>query len=420
MKIIVLHPTGNRNVRAVLTALDHEGMLAEFDTSISVTSNASWLKVLPNNIRTEFLRRSFDLPKNKIHANPFLEVARILLPKMKLPNLVRHEYGWASVDAVYKNLDVSTSKRLDNLTSKNLVHGVYAYEDGALATFERAKKLGLKCIYELPIAYWELGRSLMIEEAERLPLWADTLGGGIKDSQKKLDRKTRELELADIVITPGKFVVDSLPAWASKKALVIAPFGSPDIVEKMVNSTPKKNDVRRPLRVLFVGSMGQRKGLADLFTAIKLLNNDAIELVVLGSLQAPMEFYRSELTRFTYELGRPHEAVLGLMRSCDVFCLPSIVEGRALVIQEAMSQGLPIIITPNTGGADLIIEGHTGFLVPIRSPEIIAEKICWFNNNRLKIPEMGRSAQEHAATYTWQSYGAKIINELKKNFSSNH
>lgn len=417
MKIIVLHPTGNRNVRAVLTALDHQGMLAEFDTSISVTSNASWLKVLPKNIRTELLRRSFDLPKNKIHANPFLEVARILLPKIKLPKPVRHEDGWASVDAVYKNLDVSTSKRLDTLTSKNLVHGVYAYEDGALATFERAKKLGLKCIYDLPIAYWELGRSLMIEEAQRLPLWADTLGGGIKDSQKKLERKTRELELADIVIAPGKFVGDSLPAWASKKALIIAPFGSPNIVKKIVDSTPKKNDVRRPLRVLFVGSMGQRKGLADLFKAIKLLNNDAIELVVLGSLQAPMEFYRSELTTFTYEAGRPHEAVLGLMRSCDVFCLPSIVEGRALVIQEAMSQGLPIIITPNTGGADLIIEGHTGFLVPIRSPEIIAEKISWFNNNRSKIPAMGRSAQEHAATYTWQSYGAKIIDELKRNFS---
>jgi glycosyltransferase involved in cell wall biosynthesis len=100
------------------------------------------------------------------------------------------------------------------------------------------------------------------------------------------------------------------------------------------------------------------------------------------------------------------------MRSCDVFCLPSIVEGRALVMQEAMSQGLPIIITPNTGGEDLIIEGVTGFLVPIRSPEAIANKLSWFLENRNKIKEMGRSAQEHAANYTWDAYGSNIVKKL--------
>ena len=55
--------------------------------------------------------------------------------------------------------------------------------------------------------------------------------------------------------------------------------------------------------------------------------------------------------------------------------LPSIVEGRALVQQEALSCGLPIIVTPNAGGEDLVEEGITGHLVPIRSPEKIAEAI---------------------------------------------
>src|SRR5690606_39238450 len=97
---------------------------------------------------------------------------------------------------------------------------------------------------------------------------------------------------------------------------------------------------------------------------------------VLGSMQSSFDFYKDKIKRgFIYEKGRPHEEVLKLMKSCDVFCLPSIVEGRALVMQEAMSQGLPLIITPNTGGEDLIKNGETGFLVPIRSPEVIAEKI---------------------------------------------
>jgi glycosyltransferase involved in cell wall biosynthesis len=97
------------------------------------------------------------------------------------------------------------------------------------------------------------------------------------------------------------------------------------------------------------------------------------------------------------------------MRGCDVFCLPSIVEGRALVMQEAMSQGLPLIITPNTGGEDLIDEGVTGFLVPIRRPDEIAFKIAWFSDNRAALPEMSRAAQVKASQLTWEAYGKTIV-----------
>jgi glycosyltransferase involved in cell wall biosynthesis len=189
----------------------------------------------------------------------------------------------------------------------------------------------------------------------------------------------------------------------------MAAFGTPS-GSKVVS---KMQDPNQPLRILFVGSMGQRKGLGDLFAAMKLLNNRNIELVVMGSLQASMEFYKNEFPLFTYEAGRPHEQVLALMRSCDVFCLPSIVEGRALVMQEAMSQGLPLIITPNTGGEDLIIKNKTGFLVPIDSPEAIAQKINWFYENRTMVNEMGREAQIHASKYTWDAYGDSIAEELK-------
>jgi glycosyltransferase involved in cell wall biosynthesis len=158
--------------------------------------------------------------------------------------------------------------------------------------------------------------------------------------------------------------------------------------------------------------MGQRKGLGDLFAAIRLLGRRDVELVVMGAPAAPMEFYRRELADFTYEPGRPHDQVLVLMRTCDVLVLPSIVEGRALVMQEAMSQGLPLIITPNTGGADLIEEGRTGFLVPIRSPERIADKIAWLADHRAETAEMGRNAQRKAEAYTWAAYGETVCAAL--------
>ncbi len=323
--------------------------------------------------------------------------------------MTRHEEGWACVDQVYRDLDTRVAGRLAELVRKQNIRAVYAYEDGALETFTAAKKLGLACIYDLPIAYWETGRKLMMEEAERLPKWAVTLGGGVKDSAEKLDRKVKEMELADVIVAPGSFVSDSIPAWAKDKEVVISPFGSPLLQGENKN---QNSNAHGKLRVLFVGSMGQRKGLGDLIEAIRLLDPNQAELVVMGSLLAPLEFYKEELPGLIYEPGRSHDGVLELMRSCDVFCLPSIVEGRALVMQEAMSQQMPLIITKNTGGSDLIIEGKTGFLVPIQSPESIAAKIQWFLDNREVIPEMGRNAQKHAAAYTWENYSSHVVESI--------
>jgi glycosyltransferase involved in cell wall biosynthesis len=412
MKILFSHPTGNANVRAVARGLVLKDLLYSFHTSIAAFPGNIYHKIGSYPPLSEFRRRSFDSvlqPYTQLY--PWGELGRALATKLGLKNVLEHERGKFSVDQNYRAFDRHVASGLGAAAGGGAT-GVYAYEDGALETFTEAKKLGLLCIYDLPIAYWETGRKLMLEEALRLPEWAPTLGGGIKDSAAKLERKRKELELADVVVGPGSFVMNSLPDWAKHKKQIFSPFGSPALDGNTLFNLDLKKDLNRPLRVLFVGSMGQRKGLGDLFAAMHLLNNPNIELVVLGSLMAPITFYKEQYADFSHESGRSHNEVLALMRTCDVFCLPSIVEGRALVMQEAMSQGLPLIITPNTGGEDLIIEGETGFLIPIRSPEAIANKINWFLENRLQIVEMGIKAQEHAAQYTWDNYAETIIDEL--------
>ncbi|MCY7421215.1 MAG: glycosyltransferase [Chitinophagaceae bacterium] len=413
MSVIISHPTGNKNVRAVLEGLDSEGLLEEFHTTLLADAHSAWVKLLPASFRNEWLRKTYPVGSNKVITHPALEIARMLFLKLGIKGPIRTEYGWASVDAVYHNLDTVVSKRISELKKQKDIKAVYAYEDGALSTFKVAKKLGIKCIYDLPIAYWETSLKLLKEEANRLPQWAATIGGGTTASEAKLERKIQELELADTVVCPGTFVRNSIPIWALNKQIIMSPFGSPQNVSKAPVSNERKG---KPLRVLFAGSMGQRKGLGDLFAAFRLLNTDKVELVVMGSPLASMDFYKSEFNNFTYEPGRQHEKVLELMRSCDVLCLPSIVEGRALVMQEAMSQGLPVLITPNTGGEDLIIEGSTGFLVPIRSPEVIAEKISWLLDNRDSISEMGNMARQHALSYTWEKYQQNIIQSLRSDF----
>ena len=97
------------------------------------------------------------------------------------------------------------------------------------------------------------------------------------------------------------------------------------------------------------------------------------------------------------------------MKAHDALVLPSIVEGRALVQQEALSCGLPIVVTPNAGGEDLIEEGITGHLVPIRSPEKIEGAIRTMIENRNRKEEIRKLCQKKAKQFSWANYAQNII-----------
>ncbi|MBX9879500.1 MAG: glycosyltransferase family 4 protein [Candidatus Obscuribacterales bacterium] len=405
--IVVSHPTGNAFLRAVLQGLEEANQLAEFHTTLAFEDSDFLLELLPKSIVDELLRRQFHIDREKVFMHPTKEILRLLAPRLGISSLVKHETGFASTDAVYRDLDRLVAERLRKIARSGMVTGVYAYEDAALQTFRAAHELGIKCFYDLPIAYWQTVQTLLKEEAQRWPQWEPTLGG-TRDSNEKLERKTEEAMLADAIICPSKFVLDSLPEnFRGNKTCVVAEFGTPEIeVQERGDRTGEK------LRVLFAGSMGQRKGLADLFQAMKLLRRSDVELVVMGSPIAGLDFYKGEYADFTYEPTRPHHEVLRLMQTCDVFVLPSIVEGRALVQQEAMLCGLPLIVTPNAGGDDLIEEGKTGFLVPIRNPEAIAEKINWCADNKSQLTEMGKLARAKAKSLTWDRYRQLVLQAI--------
>ena len=410
--VLLTHPFGNANVRAVLDALSRAGLLARFVTTIGWSKNS--YPDLANKIRGK-LRRNYALPADKIDIHPLRESVRLVAGIFRAKALTRHESGWASIDQVWQSLDREAARRLRRGNYGRNLRAVYAYEDCAEQLFLAARDLGLRRVYDLPIAYWETAQRLLREEAQRYPDWEPTLLA-TRDSAEKLSRKTRELELAELVICPSQFVLESLPADAhAQKKCLFAPFGSP-----VVDLTGEKPRKLSGLRVLFAGALTQRKGLADLFAAMKLINSREIELVVMGSLLQPLAWYRQRFADFVYEPPRPHEDFLRLMQSCDVFVLPSIVEGRALVQQEAMACGLPLIATRNAGADDLIEEGATGFLVPIRSPEAIAEKISWCAANRSLLSGMGIAARERAGELRWRAYGETIVSAIRELINEQH
>lgn len=399
----IIHPTGNQFVRALLAHCHTQALDVQFFTTIASRADAGCCSYLPGRWAKEWLRREYPLPSSQIKTRPWREGVRLLASRFGISNLTRHESGWASADAVYQDLDRHVARRLSSTAQPTSLKVVHAYEDGAAHSFSAARQLGIHCSYELPIAYWETARQLMHEEALRWPEWEPTLQA-TQDSETKCARKTQEANLADVIVCPSRFVQRSLPPLLQAKS-IIAEFGSPPITTETISL--RRAD--RPLRVLFAGTLTQRKGLADLFAAMKLLARKDVELIVFGSLVAPMKFYRSQYDGFRYETPRPHLDVLRLMDECDLLALPSILEGRALVQQEALSRGLPLLVTPNAGGEDLVDAGKTGFLVPIRSPEALAERINWFAEHRQELETMRDYCRHKAIASSWKNYAEKIV-----------
>jgi glycosyltransferase involved in cell wall biosynthesis len=146
------------------------------------------------------------------------------------------------------------------------------------------------------------------------------------------------------------------------------------------------------LRAIFVGSLGQRKGLSYLFHACRALGK-SVSLTVIGAppLQSCPVLER-ELQQVRWIPSCPHAQVLAEMAAHDVFVFPSLFEGFGLVLLEAMAMGLPVITTPHTAGPDLIDDGVEGFIVPIRSAETIAQKLELLQKNRALVDEMGKKA----------------------------
>ncbi|MET1054813.1 MAG: glycosyltransferase family 4 protein [Pedobacter sp.] len=410
MKIAVTHPTGNRNVRAVMSSFQDAGVLAFFSTTLAINPDHYLLKLLPERVSKELIRRSYPLSYGLIRSRPMLEVLRNVLPKLGFKNAVAHETGFASVDKIYEDLDKATAAILNSENRKHKIDAVYCYEDGAVETFIAAKKLGMECLYDLPIGYWRSARNLLTAEKERWPEYASTLVG-FRDSQRKLDRKDEELRLAERIFVASSFTAKTLNDYPGKLAPVeVIPYGFPPVVEDREYSLAHN----RPLKLLFVGGLSQRKGIADLFAAVKNIG-DSVELTVVGmkmSVECPA--LDVALKEHHWIPSRSHHEILELMRSHDVFVFPSLFEGFGLVITEAMSQGTPVITTDRTAGPDLITHGKDGWIIEAGSTEALQKQIEELITKPETIIAAGKAAMERAKQRPWEKYGQQLTAAIRR------
>jgi glycosyltransferase involved in cell wall biosynthesis len=401
-RIAIAHPTGNTFSRAAAEAFYRSDLLEVFHSCVAVGNDNR------NPITQRLYRqRQCDLPQAYIRTRPMRELARLLLQKKGwFPQLRAHETGPCCVDKIYHDLDQHVATWLKE--QDNRPAAIYAYEDGACASFESARKYDVRRIYDLPIGYWRAARRIQSEEAERLPEWSATMPALI-DSAPKLARKDQELKLCEHIIVASRFTADTLKeAPFELPTPYVIPYGCPPVRESVSPPNPSSH----ALKVLYVGGLSQRKGVAYLLDAVEALGS-AVELTLIGKRVGTCKPLDAALQKHNWIDSLPHSGILEAMRAHDVLVFPSLFEGFGLVLTEALSQGMPIISTHHTCAPDIIEEGREGFIVPIRDAGAISEKLTVLNEDRDKLQAMKEAALSRASSMSWQQYQAGLVRAVQ-------
>lgn len=407
-KVIIYHPTGNANTRSAVNGFYHAGILHSFHTCIAYFKNTLLYKFSFGPLK-EFRRREFSsFLRPYTHTYPLKELIRLISFKLHMNQWITHETGKYCIDEIYHNLDKKVGKYLTKKSTS--IDAIYAYEDGALETFQIAKKLHKICIYDLPIGYWRSMHELLGQERKKNPQWANILGG-FNDSPNKLRRKDEELALADKIYVASSFTKNTLTKYPGKLAdIEVIPYGFPPI-----NANRSYTSIQnRKIKVLFVGGLSQRKGLSYLFEAIKGLDKN-IELTIVGKGAIDQcEALTTALKKTNYIPSLPHEQILKLMSEHDLFIFPSLFEGFGLVITEAMSQGTPVITTERTCGPDIITHGKDGWIVKAGESAPIHELLQTFITKPELLAKVGKEALKTASSRPWQCYEKELSNSVKR------
>ncbi len=177
------------------------------------------------------------------------------------------------------------------------------------------------------------------------------------------------------------------------------------------------------IRVLFVGFIRPEKGVQYLVEALPYLRcKRRVELVCIGSKNERYAQYNALLDAKIKEFGledrvsfpgyMTQSQIFEVMRSCDVFVLPTLSEGAPYVVVESRSQGLPTIATVVGGIPTSIDDGEDGLLVPPKDPVAIADAIdCVIEDESLRRNLIVKGYAK-ARELTFDKFAKKIVGIL--------
>ena len=237
----------------------------------------------------------------------------------------------------------------------------------------------------------------------------------LKNNDNHFKQLNLEAKKADLVLCASSFTKYTLEQENITNTIKVIPYG--------VNLSDypyfeRHNTDSKVLQVLFVGSLNQRKGIYYLLEAIEKIQkmDYDVELTVVGRGIFDKEILDLfSIKKLNLKQNVSFSELIASYKNSDVFVLPSICEGFAQVILEAMATGLPVISTNHTSAPDLISDGVDGFVIPIRNSDIIVDKLIYLIEKPAQRLKMGKLAFEKSQQFTWERFSNKLIQCLNEN-----
>jgi starch synthase len=384
MKVVYTSPNRSHHYRYAL-ALHQAGVLCKFVSGFSRFSP----------------RADFAEIGNKLLRKDMIQTIYLASLRFKVPPAVSTQLAYlAKIEQ-----DYACMQYLDETD-------IFMFYNGSgLHAAKKAKAKGKIVVVEAVNSHVLYQEELLREEYKSLGLpWKPF-------HQKEKARRIAEYQIADYILLPSNFVKRSfIEMGFPEQKLMRVPYGFNAFSGKTVQAKVENNE----FTVLYVGSISVRKGLRYLIEAFAQLAHPNKKLMIVGPENNPNGLHDVEIPEGVVFTGVLKGAELeAAYQSASVFCLPSIEEGLALVLGEALSFGLPIIATENTGADDIITDGREGFIVPIRDSKSILKKLQLLADDSGLYNIMKTQAEQKATGLKgWDETGRLLIASLEEAFAA--
>lgn len=251
--------------------------------------------------------------------------------------------------------------------------------------------------------------------------WSKEYEEEVKRSLKLQSRIQRFYGEADHIFTLAdkfKSVLSEFGLSPNKIEVTRTMFDKRDLFNKIENAN-------KELRFVYLGRISEPKGVLDIIDAIVYLKGKGISLNfnIYGHFTTPE--LKNKVARILEQKGPIDGLKIAgyvdgkdkyrMLSEADVFVFPSHNEGCPNALIEAMASGLFCLGTPVGAIDELIIDGKSGFIVPVKNSIAIADKLTWCVNNRERVREFGKVNAQYAADFLEQE---KIISRFKEVYSA--
>lgn len=220
-----------------------------------------------------------------------------------------------------------------------------------------------------------------------------------------LEREQREYHLADRIIVPSRGARRSFEEFGNAAKVAVLPLtASSDKWRPAANVAGER--IRRirhgePLHVLYVGALSYQKGLFDMCRVVEGLA-DRMSFRFTGAVLPEARAAVARLANSaTFDGHVPEDRLSEAYAWADVLMCPSIQDGFGVVLAQALGAGVPILASENTGGPDLLEMGGRGWIVPIRSPAAIIERLECCAANREELADAVGELYDRPVRRSW-------------------